>query len=308
MSTIALGLAAVGRPAYITLGRGADLGDARDVEAMQARAHALLDAAWAAGVRWFDAARSYGRAEEFLASWLRERRVPTAAVTVSSKWGYAYTGGWRMDAAEHEVKDLSAAQLARQWPQTRSLLGPWLDIYEIHSATVDSGVLDDPEVAAGLDRVRAAGVQIGLSVTGPGQGDTIDRAITVGGYDWVQATWNLLEPSAGPALARAKAAGMGVMVKEGVANGRLTAHGRPPERVEAAARERGVGVDAIALAAALAQPWADVVLSGAVTDEQLASNLVAGGVAWDDDLAALVGPLAEEPEAYWSTRSDLAWS
>jgi aryl-alcohol dehydrogenase-like predicted oxidoreductase len=308
MSTIALGLAAVGRPAYITLGRAADLGDARDVEAMQARAHALLDAAWTAGVRWFDAARSYGRAEEFLASWLRERRVPTGAVTVSSKWGYAYTGGWRMDAAEHEVKDLSAAQLARQWPQTRSLLGPWLDIYEIHSATVDSGVLDDPEVAAGLDRVRAAGVQVGLSVTGPRQGDTIDRAITVGGYDWVQATWNLLEPSAGPALARAKAAGMGVMVKEGVANGRLTAHGRPPERVEAAARERGVGVDAIALAAALAQPWANAVLSGAVNDDQLASNLVAGGVAWDDELAALVGPLAEEPEAYWSTRSGLAWS
>jgi aryl-alcohol dehydrogenase-like predicted oxidoreductase len=308
MSTIALGLAAVGRPAYITLGRAADFGDARGVEAMQTRAHALLDAAWAAGVRWFDAARSYGRAEEFLASWLRERRVPTGAVTVSSKWGYAYTGGWRMDAAEHEVKDLSAAQLARQWPQTRSLLGPWLDIYEIHSATVDSGVLDDPEVAAGLDRVRAAGVQVGLSVTGPGQGDTIDRAITVGGYDWVQATWNLLEPSAGPALARAKAAGMRVMVKEGVANGRLTAHGRPPEPVAAAARERGVGVDAIALAAALAQPWAGVVLSGAVTPGQLASNLVAGGVAWDDELAALVGPLAEEPEAYWSTRSGLAWS
>jgi aryl-alcohol dehydrogenase-like predicted oxidoreductase len=308
MSTIALGLAAVGRPAYITLGRAADLGDARDVEAMQARAHALLDAAWTAGVRWYDAARSYGRAEEFLGSWLRERRVPTGAVTVSSKWGYAYTGGWRMDAAEHEVKDLSAAQLARQWPQTRSLLGPWLDIYEIHSATVDSGVLDDPEVAAGLDRVRAAGVQVGLSVTGPRQGETIDRAITVGGYDWVQATWNLLEPSAGPALARAKAAGMGVMVKEGVANGRLTAHGSPPERVEAAARERGVGVDAIALAAALAQPWADAVLSGAVNDDQLASNLVAGGVAWDDELAALVGPLAEEPEAYWSTRSGLAWS
>ena len=64
----------------MAVGRAADLGDARDVEAMQARAHALLDAAWAAGVRWFDAARSYGRAEEFLASWLRERRVPTSGV------------------------------------------------------------------------------------------------------------------------------------------------------------------------------------------------------------------------------------
>ena len=37
---------------------------------MEARGHAVLDEAWAAGVRYFDAARSYGRAEEFLARWL----------------------------------------------------------------------------------------------------------------------------------------------------------------------------------------------------------------------------------------------
>ena len=33
----------------------------------------MLDAAYAAGVRYVDAARSYGRAEEFLAGWLAER-------------------------------------------------------------------------------------------------------------------------------------------------------------------------------------------------------------------------------------------
>ena len=38
----------------------------------------------------------------------------------------------------------------------------------------------------------------------------------------MQATWNLLEPSAGPALAEARAAGMGVIIKEALANGRLT--------------------------------------------------------------------------------------
>jgi aryl-alcohol dehydrogenase-like predicted oxidoreductase len=41
-------------------------------------------------------------------------------------------------------------------------------------------------------------------------------------FDAVQATWNLLEPSAGPALAEAHAAGLGVIVKEALANGRLT--------------------------------------------------------------------------------------
>ena len=64
---IGLGLAALGRPGYINLGHDADLGVARTPEALEARCHQVLDAAYAGGVRYFDAARSYGRAEAFLA-------------------------------------------------------------------------------------------------------------------------------------------------------------------------------------------------------------------------------------------------
>ena len=42
-SRIGLGLAAVGRPGYINLGRDADLPAERTVEALRERAHALLD-------------------------------------------------------------------------------------------------------------------------------------------------------------------------------------------------------------------------------------------------------------------------
>jgi aryl-alcohol dehydrogenase-like predicted oxidoreductase len=63
---IGLGLAALGRPGYLTLGHGADLGPDRSVAALRARAFEVLDAAYAIGVRYLDAARSYGRAEEFL--------------------------------------------------------------------------------------------------------------------------------------------------------------------------------------------------------------------------------------------------
>src|SRR4051812_42314351 len=95
VSRIGLGLAALGRPGYINIGHADDLGKARAVAAMEARAHAVLDAAWESGVRYFDAARSYGRAEEFLAGWLTSREVDPAEVTVGSKWGYIYTAGWR---------------------------------------------------------------------------------------------------------------------------------------------------------------------------------------------------------------------
>ncbi|HEX8696126.1 MAG TPA: aldo/keto reductase [Longimicrobium sp.] len=319
VSRLGLGLAALGRPGYINLGHARDLAGRTSVEEMEARAHRVLDAAWAAGVRYFDAARSYGRAEAFLASWLGARGIAPEAVTVGSKWGYTYTAGWRTDAPVHEVKEHSAAVLARQLGETRALLGPHLDLYQIHSATRESGVLENREVIAGLARLRAGGVRIGLSLTGAAQADTLRRALEVEWegarlFDAVQATWNLLEPSAGPALAEAHAAGLGVIVKEALANGRLTERNADPAfaprlailRREAARLE--TSVDALALAAVLAEPWADVVLSGAATDDQLASNLRALEVAWDEQAADRLRGLAQERERYWSERSGLPWN
>lgn len=101
---IGLGLAAVGRPGYINLGRDRDLPADRTVEALRERTHDLLDAAYAQGVRYFDAARSYGRSEEFLAGWLRDR-PDVDDVVVGSKWGYTYTADWSTEAERHEVKD-----------------------------------------------------------------------------------------------------------------------------------------------------------------------------------------------------------
>jgi aryl-alcohol dehydrogenase-like predicted oxidoreductase/ketosteroid isomerase-like protein len=319
VSPIGLGLAALGRPGYINLGHADDLGREYDVAAMRGRAHAALDAAWAAGVRYFDAARSYGRAEEFLGSWLRARSIPPGELTVGSKWGYTYTANWRVHAEVHEVKDHSLPVLLRQWGETQANLGGYLRLYQVHSATLDSGVMGDHAVLAELARLKGQGVAIGLSLSGPEQAAALDRAlaIEVGGarlFDTVQATWNLLEPSAGPALARARAAGMGVIVKEALANGRLTARNDDPafaERralLERQATRLGATLDALALAAVLAQPWADVVLSGAATVEQVHSNLGALHVAWDGQAAAELAELAEQPRAYWDARKRLPWA
>ena len=268
-SRIGLGLAAVGRPGYINLGREADLPAGRTVEAMRDRAHELLDQAYAAGVRYVDVARSYGRAEEFLAEWLRAR--PHADdVVVGSKWGYTYVAGWRVDAEAHEVKDHSVATFDRQLEESRALLGDRLDLYQIHSVTPDSPALHDEVLHRRLAHLAAHGTLIGLSTSGPAQAEAIRAAlgIRVGGrplFRSVQATWNPLEPSAGPALAEAHDAGCLVIVKEALANGRLAGAG--------SLASGGAPADAVALAAALQQPWATVVLSGAVTGDQLASNL-----------------------------------
>jgi aryl-alcohol dehydrogenase-like predicted oxidoreductase len=307
VTRIGLGLAALGRPGYITVGHAGDLAGQTDVASMEAHAHAVLDAAWAAGVRYFDAARSYGRAEEFLGSWLTARGLGPPQVTVGSKWGYTYTADWRSDAEVNEVKDLSIETLRRQETETRVLLGSRLCLYQIHSATIDSGVLEDAAIRDELARLRAGGLAIGFTTTGPRQRDTIERAVQVGGFDAVQATWNLLDPSAGPALAAAREAGLGVIVKEAVANGRLTDRGDVPELLTIAAAV-GTTPDALALAAVLAQPWVDVVLSGATTAEMLRSNLAAVDVEVGPELLGRLGGLAEDPEAYWDTRSRLRWN
>ncbi|MGV9287056.1 aldo/keto reductase [Streptomyces sp. NPDC003719] len=307
---IGLGLAAVGRPGYINLGRARDLGDDRSVEALRERTHDLLDAAYAQGVRYFDAARSYGRSEEFLAAWLRGR--PDADdVVVGSKWGYTYTADWSADAEQHEVKDHGVATYERQRAETEALLGDRLDLYQIHSLTQDSPALTDTKLHAGLAEAAARGVTVGFSTSGPAQADTIRAAlaVTVDGeplFRTVQSTYNAMDTSAGPALAEAHDAGLTVIVKEGMANGRL-AGPQAPDALRAVAAETALGCDAVALALILRQPWADVVLSGAATVEQLGSNLHAAVVDLDDDQVARLASLAEDPRAYWERRAQLPW-
>lgn len=311
VTRLGLGLAALGRPGYIDLGRDEDLGPDRDVGAMERRAHAVLDAAYETGVRYVDAARSYGSAEAFLGSWLEARGLGRDEVTVGSKWGYTYTAAWRVDAEVHEVKDHSLATLRRQLGESRRLLGDRLALYQIHSATLESGVLRDRAVLAELIGLRGEGLVVGLTTSGPAQAETIGRALEaevdgVNPFGAVQATWNVLEPSCGPALAEAGAAGWGILVKEAMANGRLGPRGEGA--LDGPAAARGVGVDAIALAAALANPWADVVLSGAVTPEQVRSNALALDITLDEDELAGLASLAEPAPEYWQRRSRLAWS
>ncbi|MGZ4108298.1 MAG: aldo/keto reductase [Actinomycetota bacterium] len=313
VTPIGIGLAAAGRPGYIDLGRDEDLGGDRSVETMERRARELLDAAYELGIRYVDVARSYGRAEGFLASWLRARGSVVDDVVVGSKWGYTYVGDWRVDAPVHEVKDHSLAAFQRQLAETRALLGDRLALYQIHSATFDTGVLEDRSLLDALARLRDEGVVVGFTTSGPDQAAVVRAALGIeaGGrrlFGSVQSTWNALERSVGPALAEAHEAGLGVIVKEAMANGRLAREGSDRTRPLAAVAERHrTGVDAIALALVLRQPWCDVVLSGAVTPEQVAANVRALDVELTDDDVAELDTMIEPPETYWAERSALPW-
>jgi aryl-alcohol dehydrogenase-like predicted oxidoreductase len=321
VSRLGLGLAAVGRPGYINLGRTQDLPVERTPEALFARAAALLDAACVAGVRYVDAARSYGRAEEFLARWLDDRRPAPGTLTIGSKWGYRYTAGWRVNASLHEEKELSLARFREQLAETRALLGGRLDLYQIHSATAESGCLGDAGLLRGLVEGRRAGSYraVGLTLSGPASARALELALAarVDGepvFDVVQATFNCLEPSLAAPLAAAREAGMGVIAKEVFANGRLSPANTRPEdaglvsALTAEAARLGCAVDQLALAFVIAQPFVDVALSGAATTAQLASHVTAPAVRLDARALATLAALVESPTEYWRTRAALPWS
>jgi aryl-alcohol dehydrogenase-like predicted oxidoreductase len=312
-------MAALGRPGYINLGHAHDLAFDYDEDAMGRRAHQVLDAAWDSGIRYFDVARSYGLGEKFLGTWLKSRAVSPDSITVGSKWGYTYTADWRIETKAHEVKEHSLATLERQWPESLALLDGYLRIYQIHSATAESGVLENQLVLQELAKLKSEGIRIGLTLSGPSQSETLRSAmqIEIDGsrlFDSVQATWNLLEPSVGSALAEAHAAGIGVIIKEALANGRLTDRNQEPDFasklgvLQTESRDLGTSTDALVLAACLSQPFVDVVLSGAANPEQILSNVQACGLQLDQAILTRLLSLAEPPSVYWTTRSKLAWN
>ena len=315
------GLAALGRPGYVTLNHAADLGGRYDPSAMELRAHDVLNAAFEAGIRYVDTARSYGQAEDFVASWLRKREIEPGEIVVASKWGYTYTAGWSTSAEQHEVKDHSLAAFERQLSESVERLGPYLSLYQIHSVTADGRTLEDDALIDAIARLRERGIRAGLSVSGAGQGVAIRRSIEVHRdgervFDSVQATWNLLERGAESALEEAHAAGMKVVIKETLANGRLTHRNRDGDdvfasrvaRIRELAGSRGATIETLALAAALARSWADVVLSGAATVGQIRSNVAAFEIAYDGELEEQVRPMSIASDEYWRVRSAFSWN
>jgi aryl-alcohol dehydrogenase-like predicted oxidoreductase len=319
VTPIGLGLAALGRPGYINIKHAEDLGQDYDVKSMEQHAHQVLDAAWQAGIRYFDAARSYGNAEAFLASWLATCRIRPGEVSVGSKWGYTYTAAWRVEAPVHETKEHSLEVLRRQRHESDTNLGQYLGLYQIHSATLESGVLENQAVLSELAHYRDNGLVIGLTLSGPRQAETLIHAMKIieNGrplFGCVQATWNLLEQSSGKALKAAHERGIGVIIKEALANGRLTRKNDDPSfaqkraLLEEVAGEQKTTIDALALAAVLAQPWIDVVLSGAATREQLFSNVAATELVWNEQLGEKLARLVEPPQEYWTKRGSLRWN
>ena len=313
---IGLGLAAIGRPEYINI--RTDHAIDKSEAAFKKNAHLLLDEAYKLGVRYFDTAPSYGNGEAYLSQWNSDRNYDD--VVLGTKWGYTYVANWELGFnGKHEVKEHSLEKLLEQWEVSKHRF-PKLTYYQVHSATFESGILENEAILNQLYQIKnQTGLKIGISTSGPNQNEVIAAALNVQVnsdpvFDSFQVTYNVFEQSAFSVLKDALAQGKTIIIKEALANGRVFQN-KTFEHYQAVynilerlSKKYKVGTDAIALRFVMDNLQPSYVLSGASDMAQLSENLKALHFNFTADELQELKNLKVNPEAYWGERADLNWN
>ncbi|TXE16707.1 aldo/keto reductase [Psychroserpens burtonensis] len=307
---IGLGLAALGRPDYINIRQNSNIDKSKI--AFKRNAFEVMDFAYKNGVRYFDTAPSYGLGEQFLLEWKNARQHKD--LMLSTKWGYTYVANWELGyEGKHEIKEHSVSKLNEQWETSKALF-PQLKIYQVHSATLESGILKDNSIHERLFQLKKQyGLQIGITTSGSNQSEILNSAKDIAVknnllFDSFQVTYNVFEQSTFNTLQQLKAMGKTVIIKEALANGRAFTNEHAKKQLEALSKTYDVGVDAIALRFVIDTLQPNVVLSGASTSNHLDQNLKALDFKLLSKDLELLKALTINSKAYWDERSDLTWN
>ena len=312
---IGFGTAAIGRPQYINI-RTKETQPFNKAQFKQ-QGIDILEAAYSKGIRYFDTAPGYGMAEQILIDWLKTK--DDNSIEIATKWGYSYVANFDPNATVHEIKDHRLSQLLIQFEKSKELL-PFLTTYQIHSATLDTGVLDNLGVLSKLSELRDEfGLKIGITTTGNNQIDVLKKALDVEVddrqlFDVFQVTYNILDQSLNEISNELTSQGKRIVVKEALANGRLFRNlnylnYRPLyDALESMANKHGVGVDAIALAFCKDTLKPFKVLSGASEKVQLAENLKSVNISLEEEEIEILKSFKVNPFEYWCERKQLGWN
>jgi aryl-alcohol dehydrogenase-like predicted oxidoreductase len=312
---LGLGTAALGRPQYINVRQHPAKNS--DLETFKKQSFAVLENAYNLGVRYFDTAPGYGLAEELVLEWLQTKE--DNSIEVATKWGYTYTANFDANATIHEVKEHSLSKLKAQWNFSKKLL-PYLKVYQIHSATLETGVLENTDVLAHLAFLkREHKLKIGLTTTGTNQLEVLKKALeaTVNGiqvFDLFQVTYNFLDQSLREISAELIRQNKQIIIKEALANGRVFRNHTYPHYnemytiLERLSEKYSAGVDAISLKYCEQTITNSIVLSGASTSEQLKENLKLNTFTLSNNDINILNGLKIPPDFYWTERKKLAWN
>jgi aryl-alcohol dehydrogenase-like predicted oxidoreductase len=142
----------------------------------------LMDAAWEAGITWFDTADAYGggRSETYIGEWIRSRRPEGLRLTTKTFNP--------MD--EGEDHGLAPARVRRQIDTSLGRLGvERVDLYLAHAPDPD---VPAAELASVLEELVAAG-KIGACGLSNIDGAQLREALAAGAFAAVQDSYSLLD-------------------------------------------------------------------------------------------------------------------
>lgn len=315
MKNIGFGTAAVGRPLYINI-RQEKPSVEFSLPKFRQNGIEILTEAYDKGVRFFDAAPGYGLSESILIEWLAEKNDP--AIVVATKWGLTYVADFDMNALVQETKEHSLAKLNEQWQFSKKLL-PYLKTYQIHSATLETGVLDNKAILQRLHEIKKEHhISIGITTTGTDQLEVLKKAIAIEVaneplFSSFQSTYNIMEQSILELKGAFDDPNRQLIIKESVANGRLIPHSssrkhrRLYKDIKKLAEKYQVGADAIAIRFCLDSFPGSICLSGASSAQQLRANLMADTFKLQAQEMEILNSYQISPATYWKERSRLPW-
>jgi aryl-alcohol dehydrogenase-like predicted oxidoreductase len=142
----------------------------------------LMDAAWDAGLTWFDTADAYGggRSETYIGEWIRARRPEGLRITTKTFNP--------MD--EGEDRGLAPARVRRQIDTSLGRLGvEHVDLYLTHAPDPDVPIV---EVAGVFEELVAAG-KVGAYGLSNVDGAQLAEALEAGDFAAVQSSYSLLD-------------------------------------------------------------------------------------------------------------------
>ncbi len=142
----------------------------------------VMDAAWEAGITWFDTADAYGggRSETYIGEWIRARRPDGLRLTTKT-FNPMDTGGDR---------GLAPARVRRQIETSLQRLGvERVDLYLTHAWDPDVPIA---ETAGAFDELVAAG-KIGAYGLSNVNGAQLDEALAAGSFVAAQTSYSLLD-------------------------------------------------------------------------------------------------------------------
>ncbi|MBO6605813.1 MAG: aldo/keto reductase [Psychroserpens sp.] len=311
-----LGTAAIGRPLYINVRQSADE-KPFSLPKFKEDGLQVLEDAYSNGIRFFDTSPGYGLAEQLLIDWLKKKNDPD--IVVSTKWGYTYVANFDPNAKHHEVKEHSINKLNNQWEFSKILL-PHLKVYQIHSATLDTGVLENKAVLSRLHEIKKTyNITIGLTTTGDNQTEILEKGLSIEVenerlFQSFQCTFNILDQSLFRYANELQNISGPFIIKEALANGRLIPDSKYPKYfllydfLMELADEHNVGADAIAIRYCMDKFPNVKILSGADNCIHLRANLRANQFSLSEDEIARLDSFGVRPFEYWQERKSLQWN